>query len=116
MGQVEKWPFSMALIKVDVNGLKHALWRNSMVSAIVPAGMTLLTCSVMLSVLVLFPSSLTRHRPVRGSRYPSRIVWALSLTVTCAFVKFTSHPLSQRRATEIRVFLNSWKMWPMRAF
>jgi hypothetical protein len=75
MGHVEKWPFSIALMKVEVDGLKQALWRKLTVSAVVPAGMTLLTCSVVLSVLMMFSSSLTRHRPVLcGSRYPSRMV------------------------------------------
>jgi hypothetical protein len=43
MGQeVAKLLFSMALMKVEVDGLKHALCRNSTVSVMVPARRTLL--------------------------------------------------------------------------
>jgi hypothetical protein len=82
-----------------------------MVLVNVSAGMTLLTCCVVVS-----SSSLTRHSPVRGTQCLSRMVWALSLTVTCNYVNLTSHPLSQRKTTEISGFLNSRKMWLMCAF
>ena len=44
IGQVAKLPCSMALMKVEVAGLKQAWWRNLTVSAMVPAGRMLLAC------------------------------------------------------------------------
>ena len=114
IGHVAKLPCLIASMKVDVDGLKHALWRNSTVSAMVPAGSTLLACpgEVGWSVGSL---SWTRQRPVRVSRYPVRMVWLCKLTLTCCLVKLTSQSLSQSNATERSGFLNSLKMWPIRA-
>jgi hypothetical protein len=42
IGQVAKVPLSIALMSVDVDGLKQAMCRNFMVSAMVPVGTMLL--------------------------------------------------------------------------
>lgn len=64
---MEIFLFSMSLMKVEVDGLKQALWRKSTVPAMVPAGMMLLMCSEVLQVIIWSSLSLTCHRPVRGS-------------------------------------------------
>ncbi len=66
MGQVAKLPFSTARMSVDLDGLKHAMWSNFTVSAMVPAGTMLLAwpCALWLIVFCSM-SSLTRQRPVR---------------------------------------------------
>jgi hypothetical protein len=54
--------------EVDMDGLKHAMWRNCMVSAMVPAGMMLLARPEAPWLVVLSSSSVTRQRLVRSLR------------------------------------------------
>ena len=79
IGQVAKFPLLMARMRVDVDGLKHAMRRNFIVSAMVPAG-TMLLARLVVSWLVVgwCASNLTRHSTVWWTQYPVRMVLVLS--------------------------------------
>jgi hypothetical protein len=112
-GQVAKWPLLMALVQVDVDGLKQAAWRNWMSSAVLVEVIAALADG--LGWLLGCVGRFRYHRPLECLS-PWRTRWLPLSMMTFSFVNVAMQPWSQRTPTEIRAWsARSGKMWAWRA-